>query len=113
MGDRPCAGGIVREARDHGPGPLAAVAAPGEADGMAFGVVGARLPVGSGARIPDVSEHGVDPLEGRHASRPAPGVGADRPVVAAGRRWRRGQALQNSLDPQPTVRIIKTLGCLR
>ena len=31
----------MREARDHGPEPLAAVAAPGEAGGMAFGVAGA------------------------------------------------------------------------
>ena len=74
----------MRAARhhDHGPELAAAVAAPGDADGMAFGVVG--LPVGSGDRNPDVSERGVDPLEGRHAGRPAPGAGAGRPVVAAG-----------------------------
>ena len=43
--DGPCAGGAVQEARDHGLEPVAAVAAPGEAGGMAFGVVGAGLPV--------------------------------------------------------------------
>ena len=82
--DGPCAGGTVREARDHGPEMVAAIAAPGEAGGMAFGVVEAGLPVGSNDRAPDVSKQGVDPFEGRHAGRPAPGTGADRPVVAAG-----------------------------
>ena len=74
----------MREARDHGPESAAAVAAPGETGGMAFGMVGAGLPVGSGDRASDVSERGVEPFEGRHEDRPAPGVGADRPVVAAG-----------------------------
>ena len=82
--DGPYAGGTVRAARHHGPELAAAVAAPGEAGGMAFGVVGAGLPVGSGDRVPDVSERGVDPLEGRHAGRHAPGAGAGRPVVVAG-----------------------------
>ena len=48
--DGPCAGGTVREARDHGPEMVAAIAAPGEAGGMAFGVVEAGLPVGSNDR---------------------------------------------------------------
>ena len=82
--DGPCTGGTARETRDHGPEMVAAVAAPGEAGGMAFGVVGAGLPVGSGDRAFDVSERGVDPFEGRHLGRPAPGTGADRPVAAAG-----------------------------
>ena len=52
-----CAGCTVQEAQHHGP--AAAVAAPGEAGGMAFGVVG--LPVGSDDRALDVSERG-DPI---------------------------------------------------
>ena len=80
----PCGMGRVREARDHGLEPAAAVAAPGEAGGMAFGVVGAGLPVGSGDRAPDVSGRGVDPLEGRHSDGLAPGAGADRPMVIPG-----------------------------
>ena len=74
----------MQEARHHSPEMVAAVAAPGEAGKMAFGVVGAGLLVGSRDRTPDVSERGVDPFEGGHSGRPAPGAGADCPVVAAG-----------------------------
>ena len=74
---------LVQEARHHSP-EVAAVVVPSEAGGMAFGMAWVGLPVSSGDRAPDVSRRGVDPFEGCHAGRPAPGAGADRPVVTAG-----------------------------
>ena len=78
-----CASGAVDEARDHGLELVVSVVAPREAGEVAFGVIGTGLSVGSGDRDLDVSERGVDPLEGGRAGCLAPGAGADGAMVAS------------------------------
>ena len=85
----------MQEARDRG----LELVAPSEAGEVTFGVIGAGLAVGSSDRALDVSERGIDPLEGRHAGCLAPGAGAGFSVIITGmaKRGPAGEAIGDDL----------------